>query len=50
MEGKDNEVNDIFYDQLGRLVDGFSSCDMKVIDGDLNAKKEKEEILRPTLL
>ena len=40
---------DAFYEKLASTYDGLPAYDVKIIEGDLNAKVGKEEVYRPTI-
>ena len=48
-EDKDEETKDEFYGEFERTYDKFSTYDVEIILGDLNAKIGKKEIYRSTI-
>jgi hypothetical protein len=48
-ENKSDDVQDNFYEELGRVFDQFSTYDMKILLGDFNAKAGGEDIFKPTI-
>ncbi|KAL4154352.1 hypothetical protein QTP88_000231 [Uroleucon formosanum] len=48
-EDQEEEVKNIFYEDLERLFDSLPNNCIKIIAGDLNAQVGKEQFLRPTI-
>lgn len=48
-ENKEEEVKNIFYEDLERLFDYLPNNFIKIIAGDLNAQVGKEQFLRPKI-
>jgi hypothetical protein len=48
-EDKGDDVNDSFYEELGRVIYQFSRYDMKILLGDFNAKVGRENIFKLTI-
>jgi hypothetical protein len=48
-EHKGDDVNDSFYEEMGRVFDYFPRYDVKILLGDFNAKVDREEIFKLTI-
>jgi endonuclease/exonuclease/phosphatase (EEP) superfamily protein YafD len=48
-ENKSDDVQDNFYEELGRVFDQFSRYDTKILLGDFNAEVGGEDIFKPTI-
>jgi hypothetical protein len=48
-DNQDEDVKNIFYEDLERLFDSLPNNCIKIIAGDLNAQVDKEQFLRPTI-
>jgi hypothetical protein len=48
-EDKSDDVKDSFYEELGRVFDQFPRYDMKILLGHFNAKRDREDIFKPTI-
>jgi exonuclease III len=48
-EGKCDDRNDSFYEELEGVFDQFLKYHMKILLGDFNAKVEREDIFKPTI-
>jgi hypothetical protein len=49
-EDKGDDVKDSFFEELGRVLDQFPRCDMKIILSDSNAKVGRENMFKPTII
>jgi exonuclease III len=49
-EDKTDEVKDSFYEQLERVYDKSSIHHIKILLGDFNAKVDREDIFKPTIV
>jgi hypothetical protein len=47
-EDKTDDLNDSFYEELGRVFEQFPRYDMKILLGDSNAKIGREDTIKPT--
>jgi hypothetical protein len=48
-EDKEADVEDSFYEALGRVFDQVPRYDMKILLGDFNVKVGRENIFKPTM-
>jgi hypothetical protein len=48
-ENRDNDIKDIFYEELEQVFDQFPRYHMKVLLGDFNAKVGREDIFKPII-
>jgi hypothetical protein len=48
-EGRSNDTEDSVYEELERVLDQFPKYRVKTSLGDLNAKVEREDILKLTI-
>jgi hypothetical protein len=48
-EDTSDDIKDSFYEELGRVFDQFSRCDMKILLDDFIAKVSREDIFKPTI-
>jgi exonuclease III len=48
-EDKSDDVKDSFYEEVGRVFDQFPRYDMKILLGDFNAKRDREDIFKPII-
>jgi hypothetical protein len=47
-EDTSDDIEDTFYEEIGRVFDQFPRYDMKILLGDFNAKVGREDIFKPT--
>jgi exonuclease III len=48
-EDMSDDINDSFYEELGRVFDQFPRYGMKILLGDFNAKVGRENIFKPII-
>jgi hypothetical protein len=48
-EDKDDDIKDIFYEELEQVFDQFPRYHMKILMGHINAKIGREDILKPII-
>jgi hypothetical protein len=48
-EDTSDDINDSFYEELGRVFDQFPRYDMKILLRDFNANVGKEDTFKPTI-
>jgi exonuclease III len=45
-DGKDDDIKNSFYEELGEVFDQFLRYHMKILMGDFNAKVGREDIFK----
>jgi hypothetical protein len=48
-EGKSDDVQNRFYEELECVFDKFPKCHMNILLGDISVKVGREEILKPAI-